>query len=92
MTVGSLTTTYSAGSDGFILQYDSAGSERWVVSIASTGEDVVNAVAYDASGNVYATGTFGGSITVGGTTLTPAGTSGIFLAKIGSTGSVAWIK
>lgn len=50
-----------------------------------------NAIATDASGNVYATGGFNGTTNFGGTTLTSLGID-IFIAKYNSAGTLQWVK
>lgn len=92
MTIGGLSTTNSGSTDAFIVQYSSAGTPSWVVTIGGTGAESATGVAYDSSGDVYVTGTFAGTITVGTTNLASAGGLDAYLVKISSTGSVVWIK
>lgn len=92
MTIGGLSTTNSGSTDAFIVQYSSAGAPSWVVTIGGTGADSATGVAYDTSGDVYVTGTFAGTVTVGATSLASAGGLDAYLVKISSTGSVVWIR
>ncbi|GAB3637513.1 hypothetical protein GCM10027422_31030 [Hymenobacter arcticus] len=63
--------------DGYLAKYDAAGSVQWAQDLGGTDGDQANAVAADAAGNVFVTGTFGdnqatadqSAITIGGTTL-----------------------
>jgi hypothetical protein len=53
----------------------------------------VYAVAKDGAGNVFITGTFRGTATIGGTTLTATGGSESFVAKWNSSaGNFAWVQ
>jgi hypothetical protein len=66
----------------------------WAKSGSGGGHDVVTAVATDASGNVYATGSFTDSIVFGSFTLTNIDTSrsDIFVVKYNSSGNLIWAK
>ena len=66
------------------------------VIAAASGADViprVYAVAKDGAGNVFITGTFRGTATIGGTTLTATSGSNAFVAKWNSSaGNFAWVQ
>ena len=48
-----------AGSkDGFILKLDTTGNYVWAKAISGSGNDEINAITLDNSGNVFATGQF----------------------------------
>ncbi|MFT3700173.1 MAG: hypothetical protein QM831_43910 [Kofleriaceae bacterium] len=69
------------------------GEALWSTQIGGTQSDGAYGVAADSDGNLIVVGTFQGSFAVGTTTLTSAGASDIFVAKLMvSDGSVAWIK
>ncbi|TFJ82991.1 hypothetical protein NSK_005680 [Nannochloropsis salina CCMP1776] len=87
MTVGSTTLTSAGGTDIFIIKLDSAGSPVWATSFRGTSFDIGYAIAVDASGSSYTTGSFQGSMTVGSTTLTSAGGTDIFIIQLESSGS-----
>jgi hypothetical protein len=63
--------------DGYLAKYDAAGNVQWAQDLGGTDGDQANAVAADASGNVFVAGTFGNNkatadqsaITIGSTTL-----------------------
>jgi PKD repeat protein len=65
-------------------------SGPWAKQISSAGTDSVTAVAHDAAGNIYAAGTFNGSVTIGSFPLTGSGYTSMFVAKFRADGSVAW--
>jgi hypothetical protein len=97
LTFGAVTLTNATGiaADFFLTKYDAAGNTLWAKTYGGADGDISNAVATDASGNAYVTGTFNGSVLVMGTfTLTnsSAGTNDIFVAKIDPSGNVLWAK
>ena len=63
----------------------------WSQRFGSTSTDIGHSVAADASGNLFVTGYFQGSVDFGGGVLISAGaTQDIFLAKYNSTGVHQW--
>ncbi|MCH2641414.1 MAG: SBBP repeat-containing protein, partial [Candidatus Thalassarchaeum sp.] len=56
----------------------------------SSADDHSNAIAIDANGDVYVTGSFEQTATFGSTTLSSAGDFDIFVAKMNSTGHWLW--
>ncbi len=88
-TQGDLFTTTNGGEDAFVAKLNgTTGAEMWGVHVGTTGGDEGEAVALDASGNVYIAG-----ITDGGFQgFTNAGNVDAFAAKLaGSNGDVAWV-
>ncbi|MEI7609884.1 MAG: DUF4347 domain-containing protein, partial [Rhodospirillaceae bacterium] len=63
-------------------------------SQGSSGNDIGRAIAVDASGNVYVTGSFTGTVDFdpgpGITTMTSAGSTDIFIEKLSATGDLIW--
>jgi Beta-propeller repeat len=86
----------SAGSaDAFTAKYDVNGNVLWAKRAGGTGDDIglIQAIAADASGNVYVTGAYSGTLTVAPlAAITSAGGLDIFLLKYNSTGVEQWIK
>ncbi|HAZ47374.1 MAG TPA: hypothetical protein DCZ55_23690, partial [Cyanobacteria bacterium UBA11371] len=68
------------------------GSVAWAKNLGGSSFDRGNSIATDSSGNLYTTGDFTDTATFGSTTLTSNGSADIFVAKLGSDGSVAWAK
>jgi hypothetical protein len=75
-----------------LASYTSAGAYRG--SRRFVARDVVRAgdVSTDAAGNVYVVGGFGGTLEVGGETLTSAGRSDVMVASYSSTGALRWSR
>jgi len=83
-----LTPFYSAYADDALY--------GWAKSIGSTGSDYGNSIAVDASGNVYTTGSFAGTVDfdpgTGAANLTSTGSDDIFISKVDSLGNYVWAK
>jgi acyl dehydratase len=87
-------TSPTGGFDVFVAKYDPNGKALWAMDMPGTtyDVDVGNAIAVDGSGNAYITGSFEDSATFGSTVLKAGGLNDIFVAKINSSGSVAWAE
>ena len=86
-------TIFSSGSNSVFMAKFSGltGQIIWISPIAET-EMVVNDITVDSSDNVYITGYFESTITIGNFTLTSNGRSDIFVAKLSSIGTWLWAK
>ena len=78
---GKVTLQPKGGKDMFVASYDAAGQVAWAEVAGVGGDDQGQAVASNGAGLVAVAGAFDGSITLGSTKLTAAG-SGSFVAKI----------
>lgn len=88
---------YSNGSsDIYIAKYDTGGNWLWHVTAGSTNLDQGYALTTDASGNVFVTGIFIGSVdfdpTFGFAVLSSPSNANTFIAKYNSIGSLVWAK
>jgi len=79
-------TNANTNGDAFILSLSSGGSWRWGQRAGGTDQDRGEAVALDGKGNLYATGDFAGTATFGPTTLSSAGGSDGYVAKLTTAG------
>jgi hypothetical protein len=84
--------TSAGGQDIFIAKYDAAGAHQWSERFGSIGNDIAYSIATDASGNVFVTGYFGGTVDFGGGNLMSAGALDIYLAKYNAAGAHQWSK
>jgi Glucodextranase, domain B/Beta-propeller repeat len=64
----------------------------WVNSSGGPGTDAGYAIAVDAAGNSYVTGSFEGSATFATTNLISLGLSDVFVAKYDRSGSLLWVR
>lgn len=78
-------TSYGSG-DIYLAKFNSSGALVGVLQAGGTGHDYGSDLAVDASGNVYVTGGFSGTATLGGTSMTSAGGYDIYVAKLNNEG------
>ncbi len=82
-----------AGSvDIFVAKFGPDGTHLWSKCFGDSIGQLAEAVAVDASGNVFVAGHFGGTVDFGGGVLASAGIQDIFVAKFGSDGTHLWSK
>ena len=80
------------GLEVFVAAFDASGNHLWSNLFGDATNDYAAGVAVDAAANVYVTGSFEGSITFGGSTLTSAGNYDVFLVKLDAAGNHLWSK
>lgn len=90
-------TIFSAGfRDLFVVKYDTNGNALWAKRAGGSDDDEGEAIAVDATGQVYVTGFFQSpTITFGSTTLTNTTSSyyvDLFIAKYDSSGNPLWAR
>jgi PKD repeat protein len=80
------------GADGFVAKYAAtSGAHQWSRRVGGTANDYAYGVTVDPGTNVvYVTGSFEDVAGFGGTSLTAAGSSDVFVAKYGATGTPTW--
>ncbi len=92
---GTTDTKTSAGQqDIFITKINSNGTYGWTKRMGGTSQDLGNDITTDSSGNVYVTGSFGGTVNFGldfGNTDIKTG-GGTFITKINSNSAYGWTK
>ncbi len=88
----SLTKTGSAANDIFLVKYDSLGNVIWAKGFGGTSGDYVSSIALDPIANVYMTGYYQGSTTIGNIILNSISNEDLFIAKFDSSGNVLWAK
>ena len=93
---GTSNKTSAGGVDAYVASYSATGSLNWVHSIGGAFTDSAEGVATDASGNVYLTGYFSGSVdfddSAASDIMSAIGSTDIFITKLSSNGSYAWTK
>jgi hypothetical protein len=83
--------------DVFILKLDNSGNFVWAKNMSGTGSESAAEMSLDAAGNVYGTGTFGGTVDFdpGAATFninTVSGAFDVFVFKLNASGNFVWAK
>jgi len=92
LSLGSITYNNVGGSDIIVAKYDGSGNVLWAGTYGSFGDDAANSICADAMGNIYISGYFSDTMTVGGITLNSAGQRDIFVIKYNTSGNTIWAK
>jgi hypothetical protein len=84
--------TLGAGTDAFLVQFNSAGVRQWATYYGDNGNDIGFSCATDGSGNVYLAGYTGSTTNIasGGHQDTLGGSTDAFLVKFNSAGTRQW--
>lgn len=94
--VGTYNLTAAGQYDFFISKLDASGNFAWAKGIGGAVTDEGYAIAVDASGNVYSTGSFGGTVDfdpgAGTLNLTAIGDLDVFISKLDASGNFLWAK
>lgn len=86
------TNLLSAGlQDVFLVKMSSTGTVEWALGGGGASSETSADVAVLPNGDAIVTGTFSGTATIFGTSLTASGISDIFVAKVNADGTVAWV-
>lgn len=81
------TNTFAGGSESpFLAKYDRSGRLLWAKPGGGGG------LAADAQTNIYARGTFSGTLVIGGTTLISRGGEDMYVCKYNDEGDVLWLR
>lgn len=64
----------------------------WMKGFGNTASESVADVAVDGSGNIYLTGSFSGTLSIDGNSVTSLGNTDFYVAKLSPEGSVLWFK
>jgi hypothetical protein len=82
--------------DIFVQKLDASGNFIWAKSFGASDEDEGSSITVDASGNVYSSGYFRGTVDfdpgAGTANLTSAGDWDIFVQKLDASGNFIWAK
>ncbi|HRH65017.1 MAG TPA: SBBP repeat-containing protein [Bacteroidia bacterium] len=90
-TFGGTTITNNGATGGFLVKYDPNGQLLWIKNNCC-GTSEYDGIALDENGNIYTTGYFDGTVTIGNTTLTSSGSTDILIVKYDPSGNVLWAK
>ncbi len=90
---GTHTLVATSGRDVFTVLLDSTGAVLNAMGGVGDGlENIGNGIASDASGNVFITGNFTGTIMFDDVSLVSEGSSDIFIVKYDASGNLLWAK
>lgn len=64
----------------------------WMKSYGNASSEYVSDLAVDGDGNIYVTGTFSGTLTIGGQSVTSLGNTDFYIAKMTPDGTLLWLK
>ena len=76
----------------FLIKYDASGLPVWGWVGGASGMDIGNAVATDLAGNIYVTGSFANTVTLGDSTWTANGSNDVFVLKFHPEDSLIWAR
>jgi hypothetical protein len=86
--------TAFGGYDIFVSKLDAAGNFVWAKQLGGTSDELGHSIAVDASGNVYTTGEFQGTVDfdpgAASFNFTSAGLDDIFISKLDAAGNFVW--
>ncbi|MBA2612310.1 MAG: SBBP repeat-containing protein [Bacteroidetes bacterium] len=86
----------SGGTDNFISKLDASGNFVWAKKTGGSNYDESKAIVLDASGNIYTTGEYGGTVdfdpNAGVSNLTSLASLDIFVSKLDASGNFVWAK
>jgi FlgD Ig-like domain len=90
---GGANLTSAGAGDIFVAAFDNDGDHQWSTRFGDANPNqVANAVAMDAVGNVVIAGNHWGTVNFGGAPLTSVGGDDVFLAKFNPSGGHLWSK
>jgi hypothetical protein len=79
--------------DIFLFKYNGQGQQQWIKVFGDPAEQILNALAYDPSGNLLMVGQFqGNAVDFGGGPLGSAGGFDIFTVKLDPNGAHIWSR
>lgn len=89
-------TLTTSGADAYLASFQAAsGGLQWLRQGSAPGADkavYISSLATDAQGNIYAAGSYSGTVVFGGQQLTSSGSSDQFLARYTRTGALQWVE
>ena len=94
--VGTVNHVFEGSYDCFVEKLDVNGNFIWVNTFGSTGQEEVESIKVDQSGNIYLTGFFEETVDfdagAGTIPLTSNGGEDIFVQKLDDSGNLLWVK
>jgi hypothetical protein len=87
--------TLTGNTDAYILKLNASGDFEWAKSLGGINDELPTGITVDASGAVYTTGSFEGTVdfdpdNTGTQNLTSAGQEDIYISKLDASGNYVW--
>jgi hypothetical protein len=94
LTIGTATVPNAASlnTDMFIAKYDMNGNFIWVNRIGDGANDHLSGLSADGSGNVFVTGVFSGTVSVGTSSVTGLSGANAVIGKYDASGNGLWAR
>src|SRR5262249_53225154 len=86
------TLTSAGGTDIFVAKFDNAGIFTWAKQFGSAGAEAANGIGGDGGGHLFLPGQMTSAGSFGAFSLTAFGGLDVLVARLNSSGSVAWAK
>ena len=91
--LGGPSLSSNGDTDVFIAKFDRDGNHIWSVSFGGIGRDELHGLQLDGDGNIFASGEYAGTLTIGSTTLPRGASIDTFVAKFAAaTGEPMWAQ
>ena len=92
MSFGGSSITAVGSRDIYVASFSSTGAHRWSKGFGGSSSDYGYGITTGPTGNVYVSGYFYNSMSLGGSTLTSAGSYDAFAASFSSDGAHRWSR
>ena len=92
LAVGELTAKAAGSDDIYVMGFDPKGAPQWILTGGGHDSDGANAIVATADGGWLVGGSFSDYGELGAEKLKSLGKTDAFLAKLGATGDVQWVK
>ena len=94
---GNVTAIGNGNKEAFVIKYNTNGIAQWIQHSVGNSQERANAIALDASGNIYIAGSFNSSTITFGTNSFANGTNDgftldAFIAKFDNSGVNLWVR
>lgn len=87
-----LLVNQDAIADGYVTKLSADGEPLWVFQLHAGGTLNLYGTVTDEDGNILVSGSYQGTMTLGGETLNAQGKTGVFLLKLNPEGQKVWIR
>lgn len=88
--LGGGTLMSAGGTDVFVAKFDPMGAHLWSKRFGDAGAQSGRGIAVDATGRVFATGSFAGTVDFGGGATMSAGGTDAFVVALDASGAFLW--